>query len=315
MLLEVVIAVGVLVLGMAFVGLQIHNASRVEMEAERSLRGLLLAERMMAELDTGLIEYDEEVEEEFGRLFPDYGWRMKVEQTSVPDLNLVKLEILYQPRPQVDEEFNFDSARVVHTLYTMRATPTRLDLTRDFGMDDKKADELTERFANLGDRAPNVRDIDHAWFRDASLEDLLEVAPALLDAFGISLSDLKKVLPPDLLQSLEQAQAEFEGSRTGEEGGTGGESGDKAGGASAPDKAPTAGGTPAPSPGKTEGEAGSGGEGEMGGDQGGKPGHGVAPAPSGPNKPPGQPTPTRGGGRRPLKGNRGNQGPRNTSPS
>ena len=38
MLLEVVIAVGVLVLGMAFVGLQIFNSSRQEMESERALR-------------------------------------------------------------------------------------------------------------------------------------------------------------------------------------------------------------------------------------------------------------------------------------
>ena len=224
MLMEVVVAVGILVVGMAFIGMQIQNSSRSIRRAERSMRALLLAESKFTEFDAGLIIPEEEIEEEFGPLFPDYAWRLRIEpHTDTPDLNQVTLEILHQVRESVDEEFDFDEADVVHRLYTLRATPMNLDLTRDFGMDEEQADELAEQLSTVTDAGIDPRDLDPALFAMLDLEELLEVAPPLLEAFGLSVADLMQVLPEELRQALEEAQAEFEGAEGTGEGVAGGE--------------------------------------------------------------------------------------------
>lgn len=214
LLLEVVIAVGLLVVGMALVGMQIHNSSRASRQAERSMRTLLLAESKLAELDSGLIVPEEEIEEEFGPLFPDYAWRLLIEpHPNVTDLNQVTLEILYQARQSVQEEFDFDEAEVVQRLYTLRATPKPLDLTRDFGMSEADADNLTEQLSGVTDGGIDPRNLDPSLFAQLDLEELLEVAPALLAAFGMNVQELMNLLPEELRQMLEEAQAEFEGTQ------------------------------------------------------------------------------------------------------
>ncbi|MFH0980613.1 MAG: hypothetical protein V2A79_03625 [Planctomycetota bacterium] len=220
MLLEVVVAVSILVVGMAFIGMQIQNASRNAEQSERAMRALLLAESKFAEFDAGLIVPEEEIEEEFGPVFPDYGWRLRIEPTSTLELNLVTLEILQQVRQSVQEEFKFDEAAVVHRLFTLRATPRALDLTRDFGMSEEDADKLTGRWAPIGNGGIDPRNLDPArLFGDPEMDltELLELALPLLEAYGMSLDDLIPMLPEELRQALEQAQAESEAS-----GGTGG---------------------------------------------------------------------------------------------
>ncbi|MCK4661008.1 MAG: hypothetical protein KAV82_15915 [Phycisphaerae bacterium] len=226
MLMEVVLAVGLLVVGMAFVGMQIQNSSRSSRRAERSMRALLLAESKLSELDAGLIIPEEEIEEDFGHLFPNYAWRMRIEPTSRPDLNLITLEILYDVRMKLEDEFDFDETDVVHRLYTMRATPTTLDLTRDFGMGEEAADKLAETLSSVGEEGIDPRNLNPALFASLDLEELLEVAPPLLEAFGISMSDLMQVLPDELRQALEEAQAGEEDSAD-EGGGEGGGEGER----------------------------------------------------------------------------------------
>lgn len=214
LLMEVVLAVSLLVVGMAFIGMQIHNASRAAARAERSMRALLLAESKFAELDAGLIPPEEEIEEEFGRLFPDYGWRLLIEpHPTTTDLNQVTLEILHQVRQDVSEEFDFDEADVVHRLYALRVTPQPIDLTRDFGMDEEQADKLAEDLGSVTEGGIDPRALSPSLFADLDLEELLEVAPALLEAFGMSVNDLMDMLPAELRQALEEAQTEFEESQ------------------------------------------------------------------------------------------------------
>ncbi|MCP4590528.1 MAG: hypothetical protein GY842_07280 [bacterium] len=213
LLMEVVIAVSILVVGMAFIGMQVQNSSRAAARAERTMRTLLLAESKFAEFDSGLIIPEDEIEEEFGPLFPDYGWRLLIEpHPTTLDLNQITLQILYQPRQDISEQFDFDEAQVVHRLYTLRVTPQPIDLTRDFGMDEEQADDLAEQLGGVTEGGLDPRALSPAIFAELSLEELLEVAPPLLEAFGMSIGDLMNVLPEELRQALEEAQAESEDS-------------------------------------------------------------------------------------------------------
>lgn len=227
--MEVVVAVGILVVGLAFVGMQIQNASRAGRRAERAMRALLLAESTFTELDAGLIIPDgEETEREYGPLFPDYGWRLRIEpHPNMPDLNQVTLDVLHQPRQDVKEEFDFDEADVVHRLYTLRVTPTNIDLTRDFGMTEEQADELSEKLSGATEGGIDPRNLSPALFANLDLEELLEVAPALLEAFGMSMNDLMEVLPEELQRLLEEAQTEFEQSAEFEDSGDSAAEGDQ----------------------------------------------------------------------------------------
>lgn len=228
LLMEVVVAVGILVMGLAFIGMQIQNSSRSARRAERSMRTLLLAESTFSEFDAGLIIPDgEETEREYGPLFPDYGWRLLIDpHPTTADLNQVTLEILHQVRLDFKDEFDFDEAEVVQRLYTLRVTPPAIDLTRDFGMDQEQADELAEQLATVTEDGIDPYNLDPALFGTLDQQELLDLltqAPQLLEALGLGLNNLEG-LSEELRQALEQAQAEVEGT-TGEggeqEGGSG----------------------------------------------------------------------------------------------
>jgi hypothetical protein len=78
MLLEVLVAIGLLVLGMAVIGGQVQTAADLTRETDHLARLVFLAESRLAEIDSGLVVPNEEigdetgveVEEDFGRLFP-----------------------------------------------------------------------------------------------------------------------------------------------------------------------------------------------------------------------------------------------------
>jgi hypothetical protein len=266
LLLEVAVAVGILAVGMAFVGMQIQNAARTSREAERSMRALLLAESKLTEFEMGSITPDTTDEKRgipFGKVFPDYGWRLEMQPSATPELNIVILDILYQPRPDVKQDLNYETAQLVHRLYTLRATPRALDLTQDFGMDEEQADKLTEQLAAVGDAGLDPRNLDPRLFANLNLEQLLQVAPPLLEALGMKMEDLMQLLPADLQQALKDAQAQFEenaGGDTGDTGGTGSTGGGagSAGGPATGGSGTTAGGSGTPDSGQTGGSGASG---------------------------------------------------------
>lgn len=126
LLLETVIATGVLIVGLAVIGAQVQDAVTTVRTMDERSRAMLLAEQHMAEIGLGLIKLDsadDEQEEEFGPRYPEFGWRLTIDDTAVDELFLLKLEILHFPREDFDDEFDFDVARVIHTVYTMRQNP------------------------------------------------------------------------------------------------------------------------------------------------------------------------------------------------
>jgi type II secretory pathway pseudopilin PulG len=246
MLLEIVVAVGLLILGMAVIGIQVQSSAERARKTDQTARVTFLAESKFAEIDTGLIQpSDDVVEDDFGRLFPAYAWRLEFEPTGELDadsgdafdrfgLAQVRLEIYYDPLRDPDDDFDYDQAEVVGRYYTLRAAPRPLDLTQDFGMEDDVAERLNEDLANSGDGSLDVHNFDPATFASLDLDQILEIAPLLMEAFGMSETELLALVPEEFKSQLEAilaAQGEGEGGgEAGEVGDESGAGGDETGG-------------------------------------------------------------------------------------
>jgi len=249
MLLEMVIAVGLLVLGMALIGAQISTSMERARRTDELARVVFLAESKIAQLDTGLVIPEEEVEQDFGRLFPQYAWRMRIVPAAESDLNLVSLEILHDASRDIEETFDFEDAEVVETYYTLRATPRPLDLTQDFGLEEAQAEDLNNQLADLTGGAVDVREFSPSVFQNLSMEDMLALMPALMNAFGVDQSAIMQMIPAEVRPQVEEllSQLAESGADTGDTGDTGADqAGDGATGGSGGQANPVGAGTDAP---------------------------------------------------------------------
>jgi hypothetical protein len=220
-LLETVIATGLLILGLAVIGAQVQDADTSIRKMQLRIRALMFAEATLAELDLGLVELDsidEEQEEEYGPRYPDFGWRLTTEETAIEDMFLLKLEVLYLPREPEEYEnyqegdFDFDEAQALLTTYALRATPRPLNLGEEFGLKEEEFLEISEKLSELGIQGLDAESFDPKFLAGADMEELLTALPLLADVFGIDLTNLVGVLPPELATVLE------EGGLLGEEG-------------------------------------------------------------------------------------------------
>ena len=220
-LLETVLATGLLLLGLAVIGTQVQDSQAAVYEMRQRLKAMQLAESQFGMLDLGLVELDsidEVQEEEFGPRNVAFGWRLTIHETANEGLNLLELEILRYDREDEDEEFDFDEAETVYTRYAMRPTPRKLDLSAEFGLNEEEFEELAERLLALGVEGLSADEFDPSILARLDYEELIEVLPPLLDAFGVSLVDFTASLPPEVLEALrESGMLEGEGGE-GEEG-------------------------------------------------------------------------------------------------
>ncbi len=238
LLLEVVVAVGLLVMGMAVIGAQLQSATDQTYQTNHMARVVFLAESKLAEMDTGLLELELEQEDEFGGLFPFYGWRLLAlplpedPNPTAPRHPLdtpmvaVTLQILYDPDRdlEVDEDFDFEEAVVIKTYHTLRTLPRALDLTTDFGLDEERAAEINDQLSVVGGGSVNVNELNPAMFRDMSMEELLEVLPVLMPALGVGEDSILNMVPAEIRPLLEAIFAEQRNEADGNSGD--GDSGD-----------------------------------------------------------------------------------------
>ena len=209
-LLEVIFSLALLVLGLATIGGQVQTSFDTAYETQRMLRAMHLAESKLAELNAQLIPNIEEaledyLEEEFGRLFPDWAWRLRIDPTQTDDLWLVRIDILYQERQDVDEEefdFDEDEIDIAYTLRTLRATPATIDPTRDFGTDEETMERLAEA---LGGTDLDVGNLDPRLLAGLPIEDLVGLVAAMQEAGLLQGIDLASILPPEIMQMIEDA--------------------------------------------------------------------------------------------------------------
>lgn len=206
-LLETVVATGLLTLGLAMLGSQVQQADTSIRRMELRLRALMLAEMQLAHMDTGLIELnsvDNIEEKDFGPRYPDYGWRLTTDETTTEDLYRLTLEVLYARRADYEEEdFDHDNAEVLYTFYFFRARPRPLNFAEDFGLREDELEDLAERLNGLGIEGLDVNNFDPSIFAKLDTEQLMESLPVLLSAFGMDISQLLAGLPPDVRAALE----------------------------------------------------------------------------------------------------------------
>ncbi len=226
-LLETVIATGLLIVGLAVIGAQVQSADTSVRKMDRELRAMLLAEQQLAELDLGLIELDslDEVEEgDFGSRQPDWGWLMTTEPTVVEGLFRLRIDIFYLPLDgdYQEDSFEYDEAERMFTAYTFRATPRSIDFAADYGLNEEEFEDLASKFADLG--IP----VDPSNFNPAldtlslPFEDLVAMLPLVMDAMGLDLDQLTAALPREVLDQLREAGVFGDEGEAGTDAGDGG---------------------------------------------------------------------------------------------
>lgn len=206
-LLETVIATGLLIVGLAVIGAQIQSADTTIRVMNKTVRAMMLAEQQMAELDMGLIELDslDEVEEgDFGPRHPDWAWLMTIEPTAVEQMYRLTLDVYFLLREDdyQEEDFEYDDAERVFTAYAFRAEPRPIDLSEDLGVNEEELEELVDDLTACGVPEINPPDFPVHLLPTLPLEDLLCVLTALGDHFGVDPSQFESLLPPGMLDQL-----------------------------------------------------------------------------------------------------------------
>lgn len=219
LLLEMVMSVALLLVGLTVIGSQFQQGWEAAHKTEDMTRVLMLAESKLAELETGLVnldlEADDEAEGDFTLRFPDYGWRMRFVETAIEGLRMITLEILFSPREDLDDDFDFDAAKVVQSVYTMRADPAMVNLEVDYGLEEEAIDQIREVFP---DSDLDVENFDMARpFRDLPIEDLILILPTLLQAMGISQDAFLALAPPEVRDLLKEGLGTNEEEEGGQE--------------------------------------------------------------------------------------------------
>lgn len=183
-LLEVVVSIGILLMSMAVVGLVFRNGQLSIHRAERITRAMLLTEQLLVELDTNILELDEqelvgsfEVEAENGMAY-----RIEIN----PDINhegllRVDLDIFLGDPDGADGE----RVRILST-HVFRPLPMGLDFERDFGFDQEQIDQLTDAIPG-GVAVLDPTNFDPRDLAGLDLDTLVEILPALMEALGLSL--------------------------------------------------------------------------------------------------------------------------------
>ncbi len=212
MLLETVIATGLLVLGLAVIGAQFQDSQMSIKKMERRIRAVELAEQQLAHLDLGLIELDsvDEVQEgDFGPRHPDYGWRMTTEPTAIDALYCLSLEILFLRRAEEykEDDFDHDAAEVLFAAYALRPTAQKLDLGLDFGLPDEELERVSQTLSDTGVPGLDAANFDPTILAKLDFEQMVEVLPIVLDAMGLELGDLEAMIPPEILDKLKESGA------------------------------------------------------------------------------------------------------------
>ncbi len=195
-LLEVVISLGILVLAMGVIGMAFNNGNYRIHRAEEQIQALLMTERLIAEMDTKILDLEELLGEDGtgeGELSGTFGaesiaglsWRMKAESSQEIE-GLLKIDFfIYMGDPEDDEDRQF----VMHTR-VFRPEPRGIDFERDFGLDEDQIQTLLDAIPG-GATMVDPTNFDPRSLAQMPLDDLIELLPTLMQAFGGNLGGLQ----------------------------------------------------------------------------------------------------------------------------
>jgi hypothetical protein len=185
MLLEVVISLGILVVAMGVIGLAFNNGQQKVEFAERMVRAMLMTEKLIAEMDTALLDLtDREQSGGFGdESIPGMSWRVEVNPSDrAPGVLDVDINIyMGDPNGSADEHQLLLATRVE------RVEPRGIDFEKDFGLDEDQITQLTDAIPG-GAQVLDPTNFDPRSLAQLDLDTLVELLPTLIQAFGANLA-------------------------------------------------------------------------------------------------------------------------------
>ena len=200
LLLEVLVALTILVAVLGVLSGQLVGGLKMVANGEEQTRASQLADRIMAllELDPTTMQrvfVDQQSDGEFGDDYPGWYWRVFVEPTPTTGLGHVTIEVLHQP--DASRRGDVDDARVVRRLHMLKADPGRIDLEKDFGVEQEMVESVMGQIPIPG-LDPTALDPQQIVSLDpAELMQLLPTLLPLLQQFGGgggNMQDLLKML-------------------------------------------------------------------------------------------------------------------------
>jgi len=226
-MLETVIAVALLIVGLTVIGAQIQDADSSIHKTRQKMRAVFLAEQQLAYMDMGLVKLDsvDEIQDgDFGPRFPDWGWRLVTQPTSLDGMFRLELEVLYlhRDKPYQKDSFEHDQADSVYRAYAFRVNPTPLDLAADFGMTETELTDFQQKVTDNGVPGFENGAFDPSLLATMDSEDLMKALSMLPKLFpGMDISELQALIPPEVLDQLKAAGL-LEGFDSAGDGKTGG---------------------------------------------------------------------------------------------
>lgn len=218
MLLEVVLAISILLIGIAVCGLALNNNLQDVKKGESLTRAMLLTEELLTRVDAGQVQMDQtEQSGEFGDpatrspTDPIFGYTLSiipVEQE--PEVLRIEATIVERDPTQPDQP-----AKQLLVTKTLRAKPRPLNLKEDFGMSDDQLKMLTESVPG-GAQVLDPENFDPRSLAQLDMDSLSELLPMIMQAMssgalsGLDPSQLGGAaggLPPGMLSQLQQAAA------------------------------------------------------------------------------------------------------------
>ena len=189
-LLEVVVSLGIIILAMGVIVLAFNNGNYRVHRAEERIQALIMTERLIAEMDTKILDL-EEITEGSGEsgFFGDesikgLSWRMTLDPSSRVE-GLLKIDFfIYMGDPDDEDNRQF----VMHTR-VFRPEPRGIDFERDFGLDEDQIQLLMDAIPG-GAAALDPTNFDPRALAQLPLDDLVELLPTLIQAFGGNLGGL-----------------------------------------------------------------------------------------------------------------------------
>ncbi|MBI5765433.1 MAG: hypothetical protein HZA51_18140 [Planctomycetes bacterium] len=180
-LLEVVIALSILLLGMAMVGMAFRNGELYVDRAEQTARAIQMSERLLGELSSGITVIGEkEATGTFGDEYPpDMCWRLALTSSDqLPGLLNFEIEI-FSGAPESDES----QRKTILRTYAQQAIFVPLNMQRDFGMTGEQLEQLTAAIPG-GAALFDPTSFDPRAIGRMDMDMLKELLPILMQAFG-----------------------------------------------------------------------------------------------------------------------------------
>lgn len=215
-LLEVVIALSLLLISMAAVGVTFNNGTYYVEKAELLARADIMTERLIGQIETGIVDLaSPQTVGDFGEEgVPGMNFRVTVtNDTNVPDLLYVDIEV-FMGHPEED-----DNAQLITVTHLLRAMPKGIDFARDFGFEEEQLAQVTDAIPG-GEAVLDVTNFDPRSLASLDLDTLVQMLPTLMQALGGNmaggdLSGLLEAAARGDMSGIKQLQDAMQGAQAG----------------------------------------------------------------------------------------------------